>query len=162
MSERRRPLEIGEAVARAEGVPDDLDATQREPYTIPSTRRRMTAGWIYLIGTGLSVLFVVLGLPPGLFAVTAIMSVLAVWHLVSAWRIDVLDPEALGIANRATSFAVGHASAVVGFDGWRARPVWNVLVFSADEPPSQRALVRVDARSGAVVETYSEPIRSGG
>jgi hypothetical protein len=78
---------------------------------------------------------------------------------LSAWRIAVLDPEALEIANREVPMAVGHASAAVGFDGWRARPIWNVLVFSADEPPSQRGLIRVDAVDGKVVGTYVEKIR---
>jgi hypothetical protein len=36
--------------------------------------------------------------------------------------------------------------------------VWNVLVFSADDPPSQRGLVRVDARTGEVIETYTEAV----
>jgi hypothetical protein len=36
--------------------------------------------------------------------------------------------------------------------------VWNVLVFSADDPPTKRGLVRVDALSGEVVETYTEAI----
>jgi len=57
-------------------------------------------------------------------------------------------------------FPVGHASAVVGFDGLRARPVWNVLVFSADEPPTQRGLVRVDAVDGHVVESVTEEVAS--
>jgi hypothetical protein len=34
--------------------------------------------------------------------------------------------------------------------------VWNVLVFSADEPPSRRGLVRIDAVDGHVVESYVE------
>ena len=62
------------------------------------------------------------------------------------------------MANRSTDFAVGHASAVLGFDGLLARPIWNVLVFSADDPPSQRGLVRVDARAGSIIEQYVEPI----
>jgi hypothetical protein len=36
-----------------------------------------------------------------------------------------------------------------------------VLVFSADEPPTKRALVRVDAVDGAVVEHYAEPVPPG-
>jgi hypothetical protein len=154
----RRPLEISEEVARAAGVPEDLDATQREPYTIPTTRRRSTAAVVYVVGAGLSAAAVAAGLPTGLLAVGGLMLALAVWHAVAAWRIEILDPEALEIANRATDFAVGHASAAVGFDGWRARPIWNVLVFSADDPPSQRGLVRVDAVTGEVVETYTEAV----
>lgn len=158
MSEDRRPLEISEEIARAEGVPEDLDATQREPYTIPSTRRRKTAAIVYLSAAALVAGGVAAGMPAGMLALAAMLVLLAGWHAASAWRIEILDPEALDIANRATDFPVGHASAAVGFDGWRARPVWNVLVFSADEPPSRRGLVRVDAVTGDVIETYVEDV----
>ena len=156
MDEQRRPLEISEEVARAVGLPEDLDATQREPYTIPTTRRRRSAAIAYLVGAVLAVVGAMTGMPAGLYAIAVALLVLAGWHAVSAWRIEILDPQALEIANRATEFPVGHASAAVGFDGWRARPVWNVLVFSADDPPSRRGLVRVDAVTGDVLETYTE------
>ncbi len=158
--EERRPLEISEEVARAAGVPEDLDASQREPYTIPSTLRRRTAAMVYLAGAVLAASSVGLGLPAGMLVMAALFGLVAAWHLASSWRIEVLDPEALETANRAIDFAVGHASAAVGFDSWRARPIWNVLVFSADDPPSQRGLVRVDAVDGHVVETYSEEVPS--
>jgi hypothetical protein len=66
------------------------------------------------------------------------------------------DGAALEAATRSVEFPVGHASAAVGFDGWRSRPVWNVLVFSADDPPSRRGLVRVDAVTGDVIESFTE------
>lgn len=158
MTDERRRLEISEEVARAQGVPEDLDATQREPYTIPTTRRRRSAAVVYLIGAALAGLGVVAGMPAGLLVVAGALVAVAAWHLVAAWRIEILDPAALDIANRATDFAVGHASAAIGFDGWRAKPIWNVLVFSADDPPSQRGLVRVDAVTGDVVEVYTEAV----
>lgn len=151
-------FEISEEVARAAGVPDDLDATQREPYSIPSTLRRRTSAVVYLVGALLAAGSIAAGLPRRMLVVAVTLASLAVWHFASAWRIDVLDPEALEKANRATDFAVGHASAAVGFDTWRARPIWNVLVFSSDDPPSQRGLVRVDAVDGHVVEMYAEAI----
>jgi len=162
MTEERRPLEISEDVARAEGIPDDLDATQRLPYTIPSTRRRRTAAFVYLAGALLAAGSVAVSLPTGMLVVAVVMAVIAIWHLASAWEIEVLDPEALDTANRATEFAVGHASAAVGFDGYRARPIWNVLVFASDDPPSRRGLVRVDAVDGHVVEMYTEDVQEPG
>jgi hypothetical protein len=158
--EERHPLEISEEVARAAGVPDDLDATQREPYTIPTTRRRRTAAIVYFVGAALAAAGIAAGLPAGLWVIAGVMVAIGLWHALAAWRIEILDPEALDIANRAVQFPVGHASAAIGFDGWRARPIWNVLVFSADEPPSQRGLVRVDAVTGEVVETYTEEVVS--
>ena len=149
---RRRRIEIPEEVARSERVPEDLDSAQGDPYTIPSTRRRRTAALVYAAGAVAVGIAVALGSPAGLLILAGLLALLAAWHLVSAWPIEVLDPAALDTANREVPFAVGHASAAVGFDGWRARPVWNVLVFSADDPPSQRGLVRVDAEDGHVVE----------
>ena len=82
-------------------------------------------------------------------------------HALAGWDLKVADGQALETANRAVEFCVGHASATVGFTGWLARPVWNVLVFSADEPPTQRGLVRVDGITGDVIETYAEAIPEG-
>jgi len=162
MSMPRRPrqsrIEIPAAVAHAEAVPEDLDAAQREPYTIPSTRRRRVAGWIHLGAAAAAAGLVALGAAPGLLVVAGLLAVIGVWSLGSAWPIQVLDPQALDIAGAAVGFAVGHASAAVSFDGWRSRPVWNVLVFSADEPPTRRGLVRVDAVDGHVVEKYEEEV----
>jgi hypothetical protein len=150
---RRRRIEIPAEVAADEAVPQDLDATQHDPYTIPSTRRRLRGTVIY------SVAAVLAGIA-GLWVVMAVFAIATVWHAMASWTIAVLDPQALEAATREVRFAVGHASAVVGFDGVRARPVWNVLVFSADDPPTQRGLVRVDAVDGHVVESFTEEVAS--
>jgi hypothetical protein len=155
MSERRRRgIEIPEDVARLESVPEDLDATQRAPYAIPSTRRRRNAAAIYGVSALVAAAAALAHL--GMAFAAALFGLLSIWHLAASWEIRILDPQALEIANREVPMAVGHASAAVGFDGWRGRPIWNVLVFSADDPPTERGLVRVDAVDGKVVETYVE------
>jgi hypothetical protein len=80
------------------------------------------------------------------------------YHLVAGWRLRVREGRALEAANREVEFPVGHASAALGFTGWRSRPVWNVLVFSADEPPTKRGLVRVDGIDAAIIESYVEDV----
>lgn len=152
----RHGIEIGEQVAREAGIPGDLDASAAGPYTIPSTRRRRNAAAAMaavalLVGGG-----VLAGLPVGMLAVAGLLLAGAVWAWLAAWPLEVTIEQALATANREAEFPVGHASAAVGFDGWRARPIWNVLVFSADDPPSQRGLVRVDAVTGEVVGSYVE------
>jgi hypothetical protein len=86
------------------------------------------------------------------------LAVVGLYHFAASWNLDVREGESLDIANRTVDFPVGHASASLGFTGWRARPVWNVLVFSADEPPSERALVMVDGVDGTVTGQYAESI----
>ena len=56
-------------------------------------------------------------------------------------------------------FPIGHASAAVTFRGVRSRPRWNVVLYSAEEPPDQRGMVVVDAVAGQVAESpYVEEI----
>jgi hypothetical protein len=88
----------------------------------------------------------------GLFA-------LAAWNFASAWPLNFDENRALSIAGAAIDFPVGHASAAVTFHGFRSRPRWSVVLYSAEEPPDQRALVVVDAVSGEVAEPpYVEPV----
>ena len=161
MKRRRRGLEIPAAVARREAVPEELDSAARRPYVIPSTERRRIAGWILLGAAALVGGLVTIGGHPRLLFGGGLLAVLGVWCLLAAWPLAVSDSEALASAGRRVGFAVGHASAAVTFDGWRARPVWNVLLFNADDPPSRRALVRVDAVDGTVVGEYEEKLTAG-
>ena len=160
MTDERRPrrIEVARDVADREAMPDDLDANVLGPYSVPDVARRRTAGLVYVIGAAIVAASILLGLPSGMWIVAAGLLVIAAYHLVAGWHLKVRQGEALTVANRATEFAAGHASATLNFEGWRAKPVWNVLVFSADEPPSRRALVRVDARTADVVGSYEEAV----
>lgn len=161
MSDRRPDLpaiEVAADVAAAAGMPEDLDANLLGPYEVPNPARRRRAGVVYFVGAAVVLLAMALGLPSGMGVMAGILVAIGIYHLAAAHHLAVREAEALTAANKATEYAVGHASAVLGFDGLLARPVWNVLVFSADEPPSQRGLVRVDGRSGNVLETYSEAV----
>ncbi|MBT8211807.1 MAG: hypothetical protein KJN71_01545 [Acidimicrobiia bacterium] len=160
MTDERRPkrIEVPRDIADREAMPDDLDANVLGPYSVPDVARRRMAGVVYVAGALIVTGGILLGLPSGMWLVVAGLLVIAAYHLVSGWHLKVRQGEALTVANRATEFAAGHAAATLNFEGWRARPVWNVLVFSADEPPSRRALVRVDATTADVVGSYEEAV----
>jgi hypothetical protein len=160
MSERKRArrIEIPEDVAAAAGMPDDLDASALDPYAVPDPAQRRRAGIVYLAGAAIVAATIFAGLPLGMWLTVISLVAIAGYHFIAGWHLAVREGRALEAANRAVGFPVGHASASLGFTGWRARPIWNVLVFSADEPPTRRGLVRVDAVSGAVVELYDEDV----
>ena len=149
-------MEIPEEVAKAEGVPEDLDSSVLGPFTVPSLTRRRRAGIFYLAGAALVALGIAAGLPTGMWLMVGVLVLIGAYNFVAAFELGIREKEALSIANRNTDFAVGHASAALGFVGWRSRPVWNVLVFSADEPPTERGLVRINAVSGEVEDVYVE------
>jgi len=139
-------IEIDRDTAESEGVPEELDAGVVGPYRFPDPARRRIAGWIYLaVGAALTALAV---RSPGFWVMVVLLAVMAVWHMASSWRYGIEQEEALERAAAAVPFAVGHASAAVTFRGVRSRPLWHVVAYSADEPPSRRALVQFDAVTG--------------
>ncbi len=151
-------IHVPREVADAEGIPEELDANVVGPYRFPDPRRRSIAGWMYAAG---SIVLAVLAVAVAdLYWVTAaLLAALAVWHFRAAWPLEVEQERALELAAAAAPFAVGHASAAVTFHGIRSRPRWSVIMYSADEPPSRRSLVQLDAVTGEQVEeTYTEDV----
>lgn len=154
----RGGIEIPSEIADAAAMPDDLNANVFGPYAVPDPERRKRAALVYVASAAVVAVAIAAGLPTGMWVLAAGLLAIAAFNWVAGWRLQVREGEALEAANRAIGFPVGHASANLGFQGVRAKPIWNVLVFSAEEPPTKRGLVRVDAISGDVVEHYSEEI----
>ncbi len=147
--------------ADAEGVAVGLDLSHLEEYQFPSPTRRKAAAWFYVGGAAVGTLGVLSGLPRGLWAVVALFLIIAWLHARAAWSLEIDQTAALDLAATAVPFTVGHASAAVGFIGARSRPVWNVLLYSAVEPPDKRALVRFDATNGHPIgEAYVEDLEA--
>lgn len=139
-------------------MPDDLQSIVLEPYSVPNTQQRRRAGIVYVAGAIVVVLAIALGLPIGMWLMVGALLAIAGYHFIGGWDLKIMDGEALEIANRHAEFPAGHASAALNFEGWLARPIWNVLMFSADDPPTERGLVRVDGITGNVVGSYVEEI----
>lgn len=139
-------------------LPADLDVTGYVgPYMFPDPGRRRLPGWLYLgsaavLGAvwltrdGEAVL-----ISSGLLASAVVLAVLGVYHLAAGWPLRVRETQALGAAAKAVGFPVGHASAQLGFRGLLSRPTWRILLYSSDEPPTQRGLVLVDGVDAEVL-----------
>lgn len=150
----REGIHIDRDLADAISIEEELDSNLGGEYRFPSPARRRTAGRVYLAAA------VVAGVSfSGGWYVAAGLALLALWQFASAWSLVVDEDTALTTAASTLDFPIGHASASVRFSGWRSRPRWSVVVYSATEPPDQRGLVIVDAVTGDVVETpYVEAI----
>lgn len=144
---------------RPEGdqLPEDLDVTAYVgPYVFPDIKRRRIAGTIYgLIAAGCAWLGFAYG-NDGFLLGAVLLAVIAAYHFVAAWPLRIDQTEALATASRTVGFPVGHASAQLAWRGLRSRPTWRILVYSADEPPSIRGLVELDAVDGSVLGEYTE------
>lgn len=150
----RSGIHIERDLADEIAIEEELDSNVEGEYLFPSPSRRRIAAWVYLVAG------VVCGLTfDGGWLVAVGFGLLAAWHFASAWPLAIDEHEAMTTAAAQVGFPIGHASASVRFTGWRSRPRWSVVMYSATEPPDQRALVLVDAVNGSVVETpYVETI----
>jgi hypothetical protein len=138
-------------------LPEELDVTAYVgPYVFPDIRRRRIAAALYVI-VGAAALWAGLAAGNGglLFA-AVLLGVIAAYHYVAGWHLAIDQTEALAVASRTVGFPVGHASAQLAWRGLLSRPVWRILVYSADEPPSIRGLVELDAVDGHVIGEYTE------
>ena len=66
------------------------------------------------------------------------------------------ERDALVAATAEAGFAVGHASAQMGWRGLLSRPTWRILLYSAENPPTRRGLVLVDGVDGEVIDRIFE------
>ena len=144
-------------------LPSDLDVSAFVgPYQFPDNSRRRIPGYLYLGISALSLLLWLMsdqssGLVNYGFLVFAIsLAAFAGYVLSSSWKMTVNERDALVHASRAVDFAVGHASAQQVWRGIRSRPTWRVFCYSAQEPPTHRGLVLVDAVNGNIVECLVE------
>jgi hypothetical protein len=147
-----------------DALPDDLDAAGYVgPYLFPNNNRRRVPGYLYLaLAAGLVVVWAVTrGSDPvlvnaGFVVAAGVLAAVGVYQLVSGWNLDVDEADALVAATRQVGFAVGHASAQMGWRGALSKPTWRILLYSAENPPTRRGLVLVDGIDGAIVDWFVE------
>lgn len=147
----------------AEALPEDLDVTRYVgPYTFPDIRRRRSPGILYLLSAVVfGAIYFARGegvlVNSGLLVLAVALLAIGVYHVwLSAWPLEVNDTDALVAATTHVGFAVGHASAQLGWRGLRSRPTWRILLYSADEPPTKRGLVLVDGVDGQILDSFVE------
>ena len=155
-----RPIDDVDSVR--DELPEDLVAVGYVgPYTFPDNSRRRIPGAIYLgaaivcivvwsIGSGSALV------NDGFLWAAVALGIVGAFSITSGWRMTVDESGALQAAQKALGFAVGHASAQQVWHGLRSRPTWRVLCYSAEEPPTRRGMVLVDAVDGRVIERLIE------
>jgi hypothetical protein len=92
----------------------------------------------------------------GILFAGILLGIIGAYHLQAGFDLDVDERDALVAATRQVGFAVGHASAQLGWRGIRSRPTWRILLYSAEEPPLHRGLVLVDGCDGEIIAHFVE------
>jgi hypothetical protein len=144
-------------------LPEDLDAAGYVgPYTFPDNSRRRIPGYLYLAVAALCVLLWATAgddavlVNDGFLWVAVGLALFGLACIVAGTKLGTDETDALVAATKAVDFPVGHASAQLGWRGFRSKPTWRILLFSAEEPPAKRGFVLVDAVDGAVLDQIVE------
>jgi hypothetical protein len=137
-------------------LPEELDITVARPYKVPDNRKRRTAAGCYVVAALAAGAGAASSGNGGLLAAAVFLALVTVYHLATAWPLRLDETAALAASAANVGFPVGHASAQLAWRGLRSRPVWRVLLYSADEPPSKRGLVELDAVDGEILGSYTE------
>ena len=147
-----------------DSLPHELDLSSFVgPYQFPNVKRRRVHAMMYLGGACVLAAFglatrnssPVLINSGTLWAAVA-LALIGVQHFATAWDLTVSETSALVEASKAVGFPVGHASAQLSGRGFRSRPTWRVLCYSADEPPTQRGFALIDGVDGHLVDHLVE------
>jgi len=144
-------------------LPEDLDAAGYVgPYVFPNNNRRRIPGYLYLVlAVGCVAAWAIAGpdavlVNEGILFAGILLAIIGVYQLQAGFDLDVDERDALVAATKQVGFAIGHASAQLGWRGIRSRPTWRILLYSAEEPPLQRGLVLVDGVDGEIVAHFVE------
>jgi hypothetical protein len=157
--------EEGEEAGEEAGdqLPDELvPSAFVGQYTFPDNNRRRIPGAIYLATAAACLALWATRHDNGVLVnggflwVAVLLAAIGVYHLVAGVRLAVDETDALVAATREVGFAVGHASAQLGWRGLVSRPTWRILLYSAEDPPERRGLVLVDGVDGAIVGQFVE------
>ncbi|MEM8903722.1 MAG: hypothetical protein AAGA17_03370 [Actinomycetota bacterium] len=162
MSDDDRQDGHGDAASIRDELPEDLDRGFVGPYQFPDNKRRRIPAALY-VAFGLAAIAITLSagdegvlVNGGVLAVGVGLVAFGLYGWVAGYPLRVDENEALVVATRQAGFAVGHASAQLGWRGLRSRPTWRMLLFSADDPPTRRGLVLVDGVDGSVIDDLFE------
>lgn len=147
-----------------DALPADLDVTGLVgPYRLPDNSRRRVPAVLYLFigilciaGWALTRNDDPVAVNEGILWVGIGLLAASAYGFSAGWHLGFDEKEALVRAQHAAGFAIGHASAQLGWRGLRSRPTWRILLYSIENPPAQRAFVLVDGVDGSIVESLVE------
>ena len=160
MTERSDPPGDEEYV---DELPEDLDLDRFVgPHTFPNNDRRRIPAALYLLFGAVCVLLWATRrdesplVNAGILWAGVGLIAFAVYGMVAGRTLRVEESDALVTASAQVGFPVGHAAAQMAWRGWLSRPTWRILLYSDENPPTQRGIVLVDGLDGHVVEWFAE------
>ncbi len=153
----------GTEMSVVDDLPEDLQPglVDYEDYLFPNNNRRRVPGYLYLSISAVVLLLCIyfresVFVNPGVIVAALGLGVFGAYSIFAGVDLKIDERQALAKAVPAFGHTVGHASAQMSWHRSLSLPVWRILLYSAENPPSHRGFVVVDATTGAVLEAISE------
>jgi len=157
-------IEIDKDVAKETLLPDDLNSLAVGSYVVPDPSKRkqypyVALGVVLLIYiTSLMIDFV------SFVPVIIILSIVSLLLFVVNNKFKIRQQEVIEKISNNIDHSIGYYSIALTFQFTLKQiltPVWTVIVYSHENPPSNKTIIEISAFSGRVItEPYTEKLNA--
>jgi hypothetical protein len=157
-------IEIDKDVAKESLLPDDLNSLAVGSYVVPDPSKRKQYPYV-LLGVVLLIYITSLMIDFVSFVpVIIILSIVSLLLFVVNNKFKIRQQEVIEKVSNNIDHSIGYYSIALTFQFTLKQiltPVWTVIVYSHENPPSNKTIIEISAFSGRVItEPYTEKLNA--
>ena len=157
-------IEIDKDVAKETLLPDDLNSLAVGSYVVPDPSKRKQYPYVVL---GVVLLIYITSLMIDFVSfvpVIIILSIVSLLLFVVNNKFKIRQQEVIEMISNNIDHSIGYYSIALTFQFTLKQiltPVWTVIVYSHENPPSNKTIIEISAFSGRVItEPYTEKLNA--
>jgi hypothetical protein len=157
-------IEIDKDVAKETLLPDDLNSLAVGSYVVPDPSKRKQYPYVVL---GVVLLIYITSLIIDFVSfvpVIIILSIVSLLLFVVNNKYKIRQQEVIEKISNSIDHSIGYYSIALTFQFTFKQiltPVWTVIVYSHENPPSNKTIIEISAYSGRVItEPYTEKLNA--
>ena len=157
-------IEIDKDVAKETLLPDDLNSLAVGSYVVPDPSKRKQYPYVVL---GVVLLIYITSLMIDFVSfvpVIIILSIVSLLLFVVNNKFKIQQQEVIEKISNNIDHSIGYYSIALTFQFTLKQiltPVWTVIVYSHENPPSNKTIIEISAFSGRVItEPYTEKLNA--
>jgi hypothetical protein len=157
-------IEIDKDVAKETLLPDDLNSLAVGSYVVPDPSKRKQYPY-FVLGVVLLIYITSLMIDFVSFVpVIIILSIVSLLLFVVNNKFKIRQQEVIEKISNNIDHSIGYYSIALTFQFTLKQiltPVWTVIVYSHENPPSNKTIIEISAFSGRVItEPYTEKLNA--
>jgi len=157
-------IEIDKDIAEENLLPDDLNSLAVGSYVVPDPRKRKQYPYVVLGVVLLSFITSLIIDFVSFIPVIIILSIIALLLFLVNNKFKIQQQEVIERITNNIDHSIGYYSIALTFQFTFKNiltPVWTVIVYSHENPPSNKTIIEINAFSGKVItEPYTEKLNA--